>query len=55
MGAPNQNRMQDKFASKYLGDVYSSGNVPRTDQKAPEKVKPVPPNTPFLKRELISE
>ena len=57
MGAPNQNRMQDKdkFASKYLGDVYSSGKVPRTDQKAPEKVKPVPPNTPFLKRELISD
>ena len=56
MVAPNQNRMQDKFASKLLGDVYGSGKVPpRTDQKAPEKVKPVPPNTPFLRRELISD
>ena len=55
MGLPSQNRMQDKFASKYLGDVYSSGKVPTSDQKAPEKVKTVAANTPFLKRELISD
>ena len=54
MGAPNQNRMQDKFASKYLGDVYASATVPKTDQKAAEKVKTEPQNIPFLKRELIS-
>jgi hypothetical protein len=38
-----------------LGDVYSSEKVPRTDQKAPEKVKQVAPNTPFLRKELISD
>jgi hypothetical protein len=55
MGIPSQNRIQDKLASKYLGDVYSSGKVPNSDQKAPEKVKTVAANTPFLKRELISD
>ena len=54
MGAPYQNRLQDKFASKYLGDVYASATVPKPDHKAAEKVKIEPKNTPFLKRELIS-